>query len=86
MIRRTNRSAMNIAVDLGLKSTKQTKTENCFLKPIIAKCRSKWEHSAILLTFIQLPFVIKIFVLSILEWPLKTGLNVVYMLFSSPES
>ena len=27
------------------------------------------EHSAILLTFIKLPFVIKIFVLSINEWP-----------------
>ena len=27
------------------------------------------EHSAILLTFIKLPFVIKIFVLSIFEWP-----------------
>ena len=26
------------------------------------------EHSAILLTFIELPFVIKIFVLSIFEW------------------
>ena len=32
------------------------------------------EHSAILSTFIKLPFVIiKILVLSILEWPLKTG-------------
>ena len=30
------------------------------------------EHSAILLTFIKLPFVIKIFILSIFEWPLKT--------------
>ena len=30
------------------------------------------EHSVILFTFIKLPFVIKIFVLSILEWPLKT--------------
>ena len=33
------------------------------------------EHSAILLTFIKLPFTIKIFVLSIFEWPLKTFLN-----------
>ena len=33
----------------------------------------KEEHSAILLTFIKLPFVI----LSIFEWPLKTGLTVV---------
>ena len=31
------------------------------------------EHSAILSTFIKLLFVIKIFVLSIFEWPLKTG-------------
>ena len=33
------------------------------------------EHSAILLTFIKLPFVFKDlnFVLSLFEWPLKTG-------------
>ena len=37
----------------------------------------QWEHSAILLTFIKLPFVIKIFLLSIFEWPLKTGFTVV---------
>ena len=35
------------------------------------------EHSAILSTFIKLPFVIKIFVLSICEWPLKTGFTVI---------
>ena len=34
------------------------------------------EHSATLLTFIKLPFVTKIFVLSIFEWPLKTGFTV----------
>ena len=34
------------------------------------------EHSAILSTFIKLPFVIKIFVLSIFEWPFKTGFTV----------
>ena len=34
------------------------------------------EHSAILLTFINLPFVIKIFVLSIFEWPFYTGFTV----------
>ena len=49
---------------------------------IIAKCRSKVlqnaprEHSAILLTFIKLPFVFKTFVLSIFKWPLKTGFTV----------
>ena len=34
------------------------------------------EHSTILLTFIQLPFVIKIFVSSIFEWPFYTGFTV----------
>ena len=34
------------------------------------------EHSAILSTFIKLPFVIKICVLSIFEWPLKTSFTV----------
>ena len=34
------------------------------------------EHSAILLIFIKLPFVIKIFVLSIFEWPFYTGFTV----------
>ena len=33
----------------------------------------QWEHSAILLTFIKLPFVIKIFALSIFECPFYTG-------------
>ena len=31
------------------------------------------EHSAILSTFIKLPFTIKTFVVSIFQWPLKTG-------------
>ena len=34
------------------------------------------EHSAILSTFIKLPFAIKILVLSIFEWPLKTGFSI----------
>ena len=34
------------------------------------------EHSAILLTFIKLPFVIKMFVLSIFELPFYTGFTV----------
>ena len=34
------------------------------------------EHSAILSTFIKLTFVIKIFVLSIFEWPFYTGFTV----------
>ena len=40
------------------------------------------EHSAILLTFIKPPFVIKIFVLSIFEW-LETGLIVCFDNLSS---
>ena len=40
-------------------------------------CRMlQWEHSAILSTFIKLLFVIKIFVLSIFEWPFYTGFTV----------
>ena len=34
------------------------------------------EHSEILLSIIKLPFVIKIFVLSIFEWPFKTVFTV----------
>ena len=37
---------------------------------------SPLEHSAILLTFIKLPFVVKFFVLSIFEWPFYTGFTV----------
>ena len=33
-------------------------------------------HSAILSTFIKVPIVIKIFVLSIFEWPFYTGFSV----------
>ena len=51
----------------------------------IAEC-SKREHSAILLTFIKLPIVIKIFVLSIFEWPFYTGLTVPSLLVASPPS
>ena len=40
-----------------------------------AEC-SKGGNSSILQTFIKLPFVIKILVLSIFEWLLKTGLTV----------
>ena len=39
------------------------------------------EHSAILWTCIKLPFVIKTFVLSIFEWPLKTGFTMCTLLF-----
>ena len=42
------------------------------------------EHSAILLTFIKLPFVIKTFVLSIFEWPFYTGLTVFLKFRTTP--
>ena len=38
------------------------------------------EYSAILSTFIKLPFVFKTFVLSIFEWLLKTGFTVLLLL------
>ena len=41
----------------------------------IAEC-SEREHSAILSTCIELPYVIKIFDLSISEWPFYTGFTV----------
>ena len=43
------------------------------------------EHSAILLTFIKLPFVFKTFVLSIFEWPLKADFTVVQCLMLLPQ-
>ena len=38
------------------------------------------EHSAILVTFIKLPFVMKVFVFPIFEWLLTTGFTVLHML------
>ena len=51
-------------------------------RPIMLNAGQKYcrmlqgEHSAILSTFIKLSLVIKIFVLSIYEWPHKTGFTV----------
>ena len=42
------------------------------------------EHSAILLTFIKQPFVIKTFVLSIFEWLLKTDFTVTISCIKNP--
>ena len=44
------------------------KTNYCLMQ-----VKSIVEHSAILSTFIKLPFVIKILFLSIFEWPFYTG-------------
>ena len=47
------------------------------LGAVLKYCRMlQGEHSAILLTFIKLPFVIKIFVLSIFELLFYTGFTV----------
>ena len=37
------------------------------------------EHSTILSTFIKLPIVTRIFILSIFEWPFYTGFTVLYV-------
>ena len=51
------------------------KTDYCLMQvKSIAECSKG--HSAILLTFIKLPFVIKTFVLSVFEWSLTTGFTV----------
>ena len=44
--------------------------------PVSLKDVHHVKHSAILSTFIKLPIVIKIFVLSIFEWPFYTGFTV----------
>ena len=64
------------------------KTENWFSIPIRAYCRSKVLQNAPrgafcnTMTFIKLPFVIKIFVLSIFEGPFYTGFMVFKFLWS----
>ena len=42
---------------------------------VVAECSKR----AILSTLIKLPFVYKTFILSIVEWPLKTGFTVFYL-------
>ena len=63
--------------------TNNTKYRKTCVKVLLSK-RPKigfqWEHSAILSTFIKLPFVIKIVVLSIFEWGHKAGFTA-YMYF-----
>ena len=56
---------------------KKEKKEQLSLNVRQKYCRMlQGEHSPILSTFIKLPFVIKIFVSSIFEWPLYTGFAV----------
>ena len=59
------------------KKTKIDFQDRLFLNAGKKYCRMLLgEQSAILLTFIKLSFVMKIFVKSIFEWPLKTGFTV----------
>ena len=66
-----------------LKRPLKKKTKIGFQDRILFNAGQKYckmlqgEHSAILSTLIKLPFVIKIFVFPIFEWPLKTGFTVV---------
>ena len=45
------------------------------------KSVAEGEHSAILSTFLRQPFVIKIFILSIFEWPFYTGFTVYQVIY-----
>ena len=59
------------------------KTKIGFQNPLSLNAGQKYcrmlqgEHSSKFLTFIKLPLVTKIFVLSIFEWPLKTSFTVI---------
>ena len=65
-----------------LKGPLKKKTKIGFQDRLLLNAGQKYckmlqgEHSAILSTFIKLQFVIKISVLYIFEWPLKTGFTV----------
>ena len=59
------------------------KTYYCLMQvKSIAEC-SLFQHSAIFSTFIELPVVIKTFVLSIFEWLFYTGFTVLTSMLSS---
>ena len=61
--------------------------DRLFLNAGQKHCRMlQGEHSAILSTFIMLPFVIRIFVLFIFEWSLETGFTVHLFSVQCPEA
>ena len=66
-----------VYIQTCLKHALKIKTKHWFSRLIIAKCRPKREHSAILSAFIKLPALFKTLVLSIFERPLKTGFTVI---------
>ena len=77
------REKISIALLIQLnmfKAATQKEDQKLVSRPIFVKCRSKVlqnaprEHSAILWTFTNPPLVFNTSVLSIFEWPFKTGL------------
>ena len=76
-------TALIIRFDLNLcKMATLKKTKNWFSNQLLLDAGQKYcrmlplEHSAILLTFIKLPFVLQFFVLSMFEWPFYTGFTI----------
>ena len=68
--------AFNIYSKTCLKRPLKKNTKKLVFNTDYHLMQVKGEHSAILLTFIKLPFSIKTVVLSIFKWPLKTGFTV----------
>ena len=68
----------NLSKTATLKKTKMVFKTNYRLMQV------QGEHPVILLTFVSLPFVITIFVLSIFEWHLKTDFTV-FLLYKKLE-
>ena len=63
-----------------VKNGHSEEDQNCFSRLITAECRGGGGDSAIRSTLIKLPFVIKIFVLSIFELAFYTGFTVICFL------
>ena len=69
----------NLCKTTTLKRPKISFQDQLLLNAGQKYCRMlQGEHSAILLTFIKLPFAIIIFVLSFFEWPSYTGFTVLH--------
>ena len=78
--------SVNIYSKICLKRSLKKNTKIGFQDRLLLHADQKYcgmlqgEHSAIISTFIKLPFSIKTFVLYIFEWPLKTGFTVSYII------
>ena len=75
-----------------VKSPLSKNPQICFQHQLLLNAGQKYctmlqgEHSAILLTYIKLPFVTKIFVLSIFEWPFYCSLVFIWPVQSTRRS